>query len=736
MIVPSQLHVPVAALLVALLALCVMLALRGRARRARAGAPDERVERLTLALWATGERYWDYDVASGQLRHTTCAMVAPDGSEVVERTAPIETLLHPEDRPIAREALARYLQGDGSGRLQVQLRVAIDGDDWRWVRARGRAVARDRDGAVLRIAGTALDITATRAAEREHRIAAEVLRSMREAVAVIDAQFRYVSVNPAFLRMTGYTESEVLGQDARLLDDNSDSEDVSRHLREQATRHGHWSGELRQRRKDGEQFLATVECRTVHDADLGTPLHVFVLNDITHQKRAEQELRYLANFDTLTSLPNRSLLSERLSRAIARAQDTGRRIAVLFLDLDRFKDINDSLGHAAGDRILRAAATRVQQTVGMHHTVARLGGDEFTIVIENLDEAQAADRIAREIIHAFEAPLRIDERRQITISPSLGISVYPDHARGPTELLKQADIAMYQAKAAGRRTFMRYDDAMDIAARRRTTLTGALREVLDRGELRLALQPRHSMALDGIASVEALLRWHSPTLGEIPPSEFIPIAEESGLIHEIGEWVLREACRTILDWRRQGLADISVSVNVSLLQLLRGDFPGVVRRVLDEVGFPPERLELELTESVLMADAEHAAARLQALRTMGVSLAIDDFGTGYSSLAYLKRLPITTIKIDKAFVAGLPDDPEDAAITTTVITMAHALGRTVVAEGVETEAQLRFLAERGCDELQGYWISRPLPPAQCLAFVRERPAHGPAAAGTGPVAPP
>ncbi|UNK43103.1 EAL domain-containing protein [Luteimonas sp. S4-F44] len=721
MIVPSSLHVPVTALLTALLVLCAVLALGRQRRRARSYPRDERAARLNLALWATGERDWDYDMVSGEVRHTVCE-TDPHGEAAVEHVMPIDALLHPEDRPLAREALARYIAGDGEGQLQLQLRVVIDGGDWRWVRVRGRAVARGRDGAILRIAGTALDITGTRAAEREHRIAAEVLRSMREAVAVIDAGFRYVSVNPAFLRMTGYTESEVLGQDARLLDDNPDGEDVSRHLREEAARHGHWSGELRQRRKDGEQFLAAVECRTVYDADMGQPLHVFVLNDITHQKRAEQELRYLANFDTLTSLPNRSLLSERLSRAIARARDNGHRIAVLFLDLDRFKDINDSLGHAAGDRILCAAATRVQQTVGMHHTVARLGGDEFTIVIENLDEVQAADRMAREIIHAFEAPLRIDDRRQITISPSLGISVYPDHARGAIELLKQADIAMYQAKAAGRRTFKRYDDAMDIAARRRTTLTGALREVLDRGELRLVMQPRHARALGGIACVEALLRWNSPTLGEIPPSEFIPIAEESGLIHEIGEWVLREACRTVLEWRRQGLADIAVSVNVSLLQLLRGDFPGVVRRVLEEVGFPPEGLELELTESVLMADAEHAAARLQALRTMGVSLAIDDFGTGYSSLAYLKRLPITTIKIDKAFVAGLPDDREDAAITATVISLAHALGLRVVAEGVETEAQLRFLTDRHCDELQGYWISRPLPPAQCLAFVRAHPA--------------
>src|SRR3546814_686914 len=394
--------------------------------------------------------------------------------------------------------------------------------------------------------------------------------------------------------------------------------------------------------------------------------------------------------------PHLPLLSERLSRAIVRARRENNRVAVLFLDLDRFKYINDSLGHAAGDRILRSAAVRLQQTVGQHHTVARLSGDEFTVVLENLESLADADKVAREIIMAFEAPLIIDERQEISISPSIGISVYPDHGQVPTELLKQADTAMYQAKAAGRRTFARYDDAMDVSVRQRATISGALRKVIDRGELDLAYQPRLALQSSRITGVEALLRWTSEEHGEIPPSEFIPLAEESGQILEIGEWVLREACLTLHRWRQHGLADLNIAVNMSVLQLLRGNFPDVVQRILADTGVPASALELELTESVLMANAAQTAGKLQAFREIGVSLAIDDFGTGYSSLAYLKRLPITTIKIDKEFIGDLSRDPDDAAITSTVITMAHSLGLNVVAEGVETQAQLQFLrAQKG-----------------------------------------
>jgi len=701
-----------------LLALVVLVIRRRRSEHTHLMQLQDREERLQLALWATGEHYWDYNVVTGQVLRMQPEPghknpLEPSLSGLVD----IAQVVHPDDLPQALDRMREYLDGS-KPMFRSEHRVADDQGNWMWMRARGRAVATASDGRVLRVAGTSLNITRDRDIERERQIASAVLRSMNEAMAVVDRNFNFISVNPAFTRITGYSGDEVIGRGADMLDSSQHDPAFYRHIRDIVRRQGRFSGEMWQRRKDGEEFLCSVEASMVQEPDGDHQLQVCVLTDITQQKRAEQELRYLANFDTLTNLPNRTLLSERLSRAIVRARREGSRIAVLFLDLDRFKDINDSLGHAAGDRILRSAAVRLQQTVGQHHTVARLGGDEFTVVLENLESAEEAERIAREVIMAFEAPLAVDDRQEVAISPSIGISLYPDHGQVPTELLKQADTAMYQAKSAGRRTFMRYDDTMEVAIRQRATISSALRKVMDRGELHIAYQPRLRVRSASIIGVEALLRWTSAEHGEIPPTEFIPLAEESGLILEIGEWVLREACLTLRRWHQHGLTNMSMAVNVSVLQLLRGDFPEVVRRVLDETGIPPHCLELELTESVLMANAEQSSARLHAFREIGVSLAIDDFGTGYSSLAYLKRLPLTTIKIDKEFIGDLTHDPEDAAITSTVINMAHSLGLNVVAEGVETEAQMQFLEAHQCDEVQGYWISRPLDAHACLAFIR------------------
>lgn len=679
----------------------------------------EREERLKLALWASGEQFWDYDLVRGELHRMRVDDASGQAPDIgVQTYIEDEHEIHHDDLSRVRELLRQHLRGDAALFLsEHRIRNVVTGG-WNWVRARGRVVERDGAGRAKRVAGTARDVTASRSAERERRISSEVLRSMAEAVCVVDRDFMFVSVNPAFTRMTGYSDTEVIGRSSSLIDSMQHDSEFYRHMRNELERTGRWSGEIWQQRKDGNEFLCWLQGSAVQDATGQRSHYVAVLTDITDQKRAEQELRYLANYDTLTSLPNRTLLSERLSRAIVRARRQGTHIAVLFLDLDRFKDINDSLGHAAGDRILRATAARLLNAVGNEHTVARLGGDEFTVVLENLKSPDEAERIARELLLAFEDPLEIDERQDVSISPSIGISLYPEHAQVPTDLLKHADTAMYQAKAAGRRTYMRYNEVMDVEIRRRATISAALRKVLDRGELRLVFQPKLSLATSRITGVEALLRWHSPEHGEISPAQFIPLAEESGLILEIGEWALREACSVLKRWRHNGLDQLTMAVNVSALQLLRGNLPKTVARTLIESGVPAEQLQLELTESVIMANAEQTSATLQALRSIGVGLAIDDFGTGYSSLAYLKRLPINTLKIDKEFIDDLTHDPEDEAITSTVITMARSLGLTVVAEGVETVDQMRFLREQGCDEIQGYWLARPLEAQHCFAFIR------------------
>ncbi|MFC0676978.1 EAL domain-containing protein [Lysobacter korlensis] len=678
----------------------------------------EREERLKLALWASGEQFWDFDLRTRALhRMRVDEEVGPTPFIGMQSQFEANHEIHPDDLPRVLDELRRHLRGQAALFLSEH-RIRVGPGRWSWVRARGRVVERDADGRALRVSGTARDINASRSAERERRVASEVLRSMAEAVAVFDRDFTFVSVNPAFARMTGYSDTEVIGRPTRVLDSPQHDAELYRHMRAELERLGHWSGELWQRRKDGSEFLCWLQASAVEDTGDSRDLYVAVLADVTDQKRAEQELRYLANYDTLTSLPNRTLLSERLSRAIVRARRHDTKIALLFLDLDRFKDINDSLGHATGDRILRAAASRLQQIVGPQHTVARLGGDEFTVVLERIGSAEQAEQVAAEIIRAFGAPLDIDDRQDLAISPSIGIALYPDHALVPTDLLKHADTAMYQAKAIGRRTFMRYHEGMDVEVRRRATISGALRNVIERNELRLVFQPRLSLRDERITGVEALLRWSSPEHGEIPPAQFIPLAEESGLILEIGEWVLHQACHMLRRWRDLGLTDLTMAVNVSALQLLRSDFTRVVANALEDSGVPANCLELELTESVLMANAQATAATLQAFRELGVGIAIDDFGTGYSSLAYLKRLPLSTLKIDKEFIGDITHDVDDEAITSTVITMAHSLGLTVVAEGVETPAQVQFLRDHGCDEVQGYWLARPLDPDACVAFIR------------------
>ncbi|MFC4728007.1 putative bifunctional diguanylate cyclase/phosphodiesterase [Coralloluteibacterium thermophilus] len=688
--------------------------LRTRRRREAALLAElrRREERHALALWGSGDEFWSYDVAGDVLHRQG----RDAGHEEVLQGSAWRELVHPDDRTALAQALEEHLAGRRDS-FEAELRMANRRGEWLWIRSRGKVVERDAEDRPLRVAGTSRDITAERRDERERRIASQVLRSMNEAVAVVDLQFHFVAINPAFTRITGYEEAQTLGHPSRLLDSQQHDAGFYRRMHDALVRQGHWAGEMWQRRRDGEEFLCWLQASEVCD-EAGARTHfVIVLSDITDKKRAEQELRYLANYDTLTGLPNRALLSERLARAIVRARRRGRRVAVLFLDLDRFKDINDSLGHAAGDRILKSAAARLLETVGTTDTVARLGGDEFTVVIEDIEDLPGAEAVAADVLAAFARPLEIDDRQDVTISPSVGISLYPDHGLAPTELIKFADTAMYQAKALGRNTYQFYTEAMDAESRRRATIASALRKALERDELRLVFQPRLSLIDGRITGVEALLRWCSAELGEIPPTTFVPLAEESGQILRIGEWVLREACAALARWRQHGLTDIAMAVNVSVLQLLRGNLPEVIAEILQETGVPASRLELEVTESMVMANAAQSTAALHALRKIGVSLAIDDFGTGYSSLIYLKRLPIDTLKIDKEFVGDITHDPDDEAITATVITMAHSLGLNVIAEGVETEDQLAYLREQGCDEIQGFWLSKPLDAQRCMAFV-------------------
>ncbi|WP_146151877.1 EAL domain-containing protein [Ahniella affigens] len=681
-------------------------------------------ERLSLALWASRDGFWDWDLRNKRMSISGPAEFAGlSGQAEISEEEWARLGVHQDDLGRVQQALVDHVDGR-SDHYEAEYRVRVRDGRYVWIMARGRAVARDEHGKVIRVSGTFRDISEARERDRDQRIAREVIASMSEAVCVTDLEHRFASINPAFTRITGYGVDEVPNLTSDVLNSDQHPREFYHELRRNLLKNGHWSGELWQKRKDGEHFLAWLEMSEVRDAAGNRTHWVAVLTDITDRKRAEQELRYLANYDTLTGLPNRTLLAERLAHSLIRARRFGTYVALLFLDLDRFKHVNDSMGHAAGDRLLKAVAARIVTSVRESDTVARLGGDEFTVVLEDLHDPTEAEAVARKLLESFATPLDLDGRQEMIISPSIGISLYPDHGQVPTDLLKHADTAMYYAKERGRNTFQVYNDAMDAKARMRANMANQLHKALERGELSLVFQPKLNLVEQRITGAEALLRWKNPTLGVISPTEFIPVAEETGLIVPIGEWVIQQACQQLLRWTEAGLTLPTMAVNVSALQLFRGELAKRLREILDAMRVPAHRLELELTESMLMANPEQSIATLTQIKALGLRLAIDDFGTGYSSLAYLKRLPIDTLKIDKAFIADLTLDPDDEAITTTVIMMAHAMGLNVIAEGVETNEQMRYLADQNCDEVQGHLISAPMDADRMLQFLLDRVSRG------------
>jgi diguanylate cyclase (GGDEF)-like protein/PAS domain S-box-containing protein len=531
-----------------------------------------------------------------------------------------------------------------------------------------------------------------------------------EAIIAVDEKFRVILFNPAAQAMFGYSAEEAIGSSMERLIP-SRLHEVHRHHVDQFVK-----GDLGVRnlgavreilavRANGEEF--PVEASVSKLMHAGRPLYSVILNDITARKRDEQRLKYLADYDQLTALPNRSLFNQRLQRALAHAQRFNKALAVLFIDLDRFKNINDTLGHGAGDKVLQSVATRLMGCVRETDVVARLGGDEFVVLLEQAADARQASAVGQKLISAIAQSFPL-EGREYHVTASIGISTYPTDGEDGATLLKNADIAMYRAKEQGKNNVQFYAPAMNSHSVERLSLESGLRSALQREEFLLHYQPKVDIASGRITGMEALVRWKRPESGMVSPAEFIPLAEETGLIVSIGEWVLKAACTYNHKWQRQGPAPLKVAVNLSARQFAQASLVRDVARILDVTGLRPEGLDLEITESMVMGNPEQAIQTLRQLKSMGLSISIDDFGTGYSSLGYLKRFPIDHIKIDRSFIKDIPEDNDDATITRTIIAMAHNLRLKVIAEGVETEAQLNFLREHRCDEMQGYYFSRPL----------------------------
>jgi diguanylate cyclase (GGDEF)-like protein/PAS domain S-box-containing protein len=534
-----------------------------------------------------------------------------------------------------------------------------------------------------------------------------------------------LQANKAFTNATGYTEKEIIGQKISLLKSNCHDKAFYTEMWQTIHQVGTWQGEIWAKHKSGQVNPILLTISAVKDSDHVVTHYVGSFIDITEQKLAEEKIKHLAFYDSLTQLPNRCLLQERLKHSIEMARRDNKPLALLMLDLDRFKAVNDNLGHMAGDELLQQVAARMTARLRTVDMVSRLGGDEFIVLLDDIAHPDDAARVAEEIINDLSKPFNLSQSDDVCIGVSIGISLYPQHGGCPETLLDHADAALYQAKDQGRGCFSYFSEALTRAAQERIALEVRLRKAIEQNELRMLYQPQIAIKSGRIIGTEALVYWQDPIAGLISPIGFIPIAEESHLIVEIGAWVLRESCQQAKQWLDSGLLPITIAVNVSPHQFRRSDINALVTNILLETGLPAEQLELEITESGLMENQDFALDILNNLRHQGIRLAIDDFGRGYSSLSRLKYFPVNVLKIDKSFIENIPANKDDMEIASTIVAMAHNLGFKVLAEGVETSAQLDFLREKGCDAYQGHIKNKPLSAQAFAELLAKEQSQGP-----------
>jgi diguanylate cyclase (GGDEF)-like protein/PAS domain S-box-containing protein len=729
----------ISAVMIALLATVWVLRRRLRDTSAVAGLVhrslqyhDERLRvseaQLGEAMDMAGMAYWEYDVATSSFGFDDrmLALMKTNAEQMAGYCLAadefIERMVHPDEGAELREDIGRCLLAVAPKQIfasEVRLRCG-DGQS-RWFALRFHYVPAT-DAIAAGIMGAALDVDEAHRAEDRLRLLANVFEFSGEAIVVTDADNRIVSINRSFTRLTGYEIDDVRGQNPRILSAGRMPARGYATMWQDIAEKGGWEGEIWDRRKDGSCYPKWLTISTLKDSAGKITHHIGSFTDISERKLAEERIYHLAHHDTLTGLPNRFSLHNRLTQAIVSVRRESRSLAVMFLDLDHFKAINDTLGHPVGDRLLIEVALRLKSCVRESDVVARLGSDEFVVVMTDIGDAPigVVSAMASKIQQRLTEPCVIDGR-DLHATPSIGIAVFPSDGADADTLMKNADVAMYHAKSRGRHNYQFFAASMNEAAAERVELEGSLRQAIDGGELLLHYQPQIDAVSGRVVGVEALVRWQHSSRGMVPPAKFIPLAEETGLIEPLGRWVLNAACRQLWTLGRQGRQGLRMAVNLSARQLREEKLVDHVQELLAAYRLEPGDLELEITESAAMENADITIGILRRLRDLGVALAIDDFGTGYSSLAYLKLLPIQRLKLDRSFVRDIETDHNDAIICSATIALAHSLGLEVVAEGVETEAQLTYLKYLGCDLIQGYYYSKPLPEDALIEFLAREP---------------
>ncbi len=619
----------------------------------------------------------------------------------------VASLIHPDDlNNVVRETSRAINNNSCDHYIYEPYRFRKHNGEYLWFYDTTRII-RDENHQITHLVNYLTDITTRKKAEQELHLYASIFHSSSEAIVVTDKQSKIISINPAFTTITGYSESEAVGRTPNFLSSGKHGINFYDSMWKELNETGKWQGEIWNRTKTGELYAEWLSISTILDKEGDVENYIALFSDITETKLISERVEFLAHHDALTALPNRVLFQDRMHQSIVNAGRQNSKVALLYLDIDHFKSVNDSLGHRIGDLLLKQVVTRLQETLRQGDTISRQGGDEFLILIDNMSDVSPVMCVIEKIAKSMKVSFNIDEH-QIHTSTSIGIAIYPDDGNDFDTLLQHADTAMYHAKNSGRNTYHFFTSEMHAKARQKHFMQNYLHDAIPNKELCLRFQPQYCLHSKQVIGVEALLRWNSEVLGSVPPEQFIPVSEENGQIIEIGNWVMREACLQLKQLRDLGHSGITMAVNISALQFKQANFITNLLSIIEETGVPAANLELELTESILISNIQRNLDTLTALKEAGFKLAIDDFGTGYSSLSYLKRFPADVLKIDRAFISDIIEDESDKSIVNAIIGLCKNFNLKVIAEGVETAAQFEHLQQQGCDIIQGYFFSKPL----------------------------